>query len=111
MKRRREDHAEALTRAAKARGKRKYVLRLFVAGVTPRSQQAIQTVKEVCNQHLEGRYELEIVDIYQQPEAVRQEQVIVAPTLVKKLPAPLRKLIGDMANREKLLLGLDVKAK
>lgn len=105
------DPLEALARAAREGSKETYVLRLFVAGITPKSEKAIRSVKEICEEHLRGRYELEIVDIYQQPEALRQEQVVVAPTLVKKLPLPLRRLIGDMANKEKVLVGLDLRSR
>lgn len=111
MRKKPEDHALALTRAASALAKTKYVLRLYVAGISPKSERAIRSVKDLCEQYLPNRYELEIVDIYQQPGAVREEQVIVAPTLIKKLPLPLRRLIGDMANKEKVLVGLDLRAR
>jgi circadian clock protein KaiB len=102
---------KALEQAAQKRRGQKYVLRLYVAGITPKSEQAIRSVKEICEEHLKGRYDLEIVDIYQQPDALKQEQVVVAPTLVKKLPLPLRRLIGDMANKKKVLIGLDLRPK
>ncbi len=86
-----------------------YVLRLYVAGTTPRSQEAIRTVTEVCEENLAGRYELEVIDIYQNPSLARGEQIIAAPTLIKRLPAPLRKIIGSMADREKVLVGLDLR--
>jgi len=108
MKRKREDHAAELAKAAKGRGREHYVLRLFVAGITPRSERAIRSIKEICDRRLAGRYELEIVDVYQQPDAVRKEEIIVAPTLVKKLPLPLRRLIGDMSNEQKVLVGLNL---
>ena len=101
---------QALDSAARQRGTEKYVLRLYVAGITPRSQEAIRNVKEICETHLTGRYELEVVDIYQQPTLAKGEQIIAAPTLIKKLPMPLRKLIGNMADREKVLVGLDLRA-
>jgi len=110
-KRKPPDHAKALARAAREQAQTTYVLRLFVAGITPKSERAIRLVKEICEEHLKGRYELEIIDVYQQPGAVKDEQVIVAPTLVKKLPLPLRQLIGDMANKEKVLVGLDRRSK
>lgn len=100
----------ALAQAAGEQPEAQYLLRLFVAGLTPRSDIAIRCVKEICEQYLKGRYELEIVDIYQQPQALRDEQVVVVPTLVKKLPLPLRRLIGDMTNTEKLLVGLSLRA-
>ncbi len=88
-----------------------YELRLFVAGMTPKSKRAVERVRRICDDYLEGRYELEVIDLYQKPELARGERVIAAPTLVKKLPPPLRKIIGDMSNEEKLLVGLDLKKK
>ena len=84
------------------------MLRLYVTGMTPRSIQAISNLKKICEEHLRGRYELEIVDIYQQPELGREAQLVAAPTLIKKLPLPVRKLIGDMSNEERVLVGLNV---
>ncbi len=95
--------------AALARGR--YVLKLYVTGSTPRSAKAIANLKKVCEEHLRGRYDLEVIDIYQQPTLAKGEQIIAAPTLVKKLPPPLRKFIGDMSDVEKILLGLDVTKK
>jgi circadian clock protein KaiB len=89
----------------------KYVLRLYVAGVSPRSSQAIRSVTQICEEHLKGRYELEIIDIYQKPTLAKGEQIIAAPTLIKKLPVPLRRIIGDMANKDRILLGLDLRTK
>ncbi len=88
-----------------------YILKLYVAGITPRSEAAIRSVTEICESHLKGRYELEVVDIYQQPTLAKGEQIIAAPTLIKKLPLPLRRLIGNMANDEKVLVGLDLRPK
>ncbi len=85
-----------------------YVLLLYVAGLTPRSSQAIQSIKKTCDEYLAGRYEIEIVNINDHPALARSEQIIAAPTLVKKLPLPLRRLIGDMTDRKKLLAGLDL---
>ena len=89
----------------------KYILKLYVTGMTPRSQQAIANIKKICEEHLAGRYELQIIDVYQQPTLAKGEQIIAAPTLVKKLPEPLRRFIGDMANTDRILLGLDLKPK
>ena len=86
-----------------------FVLRLYVAGITPRSRQAIENIKKLCAEHLKGRYELDVIDIYQQPALAKEAQLIVAPTLIKKLPLPLRKFIGDMSNEERILIGLGVK--
>ncbi|MBT1072841.1 circadian clock KaiB family protein [Pelotalea chapellei] len=88
-----------------------YVLRLFVSGMTPNSRKAIDNVKKICEEHLKGRYELEIIDIYQQPIFAKEGQIVAAPTLVKELPLPLRKFIGDMSQTERILAGLDLRKK
>ena len=86
----------------------RYVLRLYVTGMTARATRAVANVREICEEHLEGRYDLEVIDLYQQPFLARDEQIIAAPTLVKKLPLPLRRIIGDMSQRDRVLLGLDL---
>lgn len=86
----------------------RYVLRLFVTGMTHRSVEAIATTKAICDRHLPDRYDLEVIDLYQQPALAREEQIIAAPTLVKKRPLPLRKLIGNLAQEERVLTGLDL---
>jgi circadian clock protein KaiB len=88
-----------------------YVLRLYITGTTPRSLTAISRVKSICEEHLQGRYKLEVIDLYQQPVLAMGEQIIAAPTLIKKLPEPLRRIIGDMTNTDKILVGLDLKPK
>jgi circadian clock protein KaiB len=88
-----------------------YVLRLYVAGATPASQRAIENIKTLCDQHLKGRNELEVIDIYQQPELAQGVQIVAAPTLAKSLPLPLRRFIGVMSKTERLLLGLGVEVK
>jgi circadian clock protein KaiB len=88
-----------------------YILRLYVSGMTPRSLLAIENVRKICMEHLEGRYQLEIIDIYQQPIFAKEGQIVAAPTLVKELPPPLRKFLGDMSQTEKLLVGLDLRKK
>jgi len=90
---------------------KEYVLRLYVAGTTSKSLRAVANIKEICESSLKNRYDLEVIDIYQQPVLVKGEQIIAAPTLVKKLPPPLRKFIGDMSNTERILVGLDLKNK
>ena len=95
--------------AAGQEDKEKYVLRLYVAGITPNSSRAIQAIKNICEQYLAGRYDLEIIDIYQQPVLARGEQIIAAPTLVKKLPKPLRRLIGNMTDKDRILVGLGLR--
>lgn len=89
----------------------KYVLRLYVAGINPRSSEAIRSVTAICEKHLKGRYDLEVIDIYQTPTLAKGEQIIAAPTLIKKLPLPLRRLIGNMASEQKILVGLDIRPK
>jgi circadian clock protein KaiB len=86
----------------------RYILKLYVAGMTSRSTRAVENVRAFCEKHLEGRYDLQVIDVYQQPALARTEQLIAAPTLIKKLPTPLRRLIGDMSNEEKILVGLDL---
>ena len=86
----------------------RYVLRLYVTGSTPRSARAIENMRRICEEHLAGRYDLEVVDIYQRPEAAREFQLIAAPTLVKLLPDPLRRVIGDLSDVDKVLHGLDL---
>jgi circadian clock protein KaiB len=87
----------------------RYVLRLYVTGITPNSTRAITNIRKICEEHLKGRYDLEVVDIYQQPTLAQGEQIIAAPTLIKKLPLPLRRLIGDLSSTEQVLLGLDLR--
>jgi len=89
----------------------KYVLKLYVTGMTPRSRIAIQNLQKICDEYLKGRYELEVIDIYQQPTLARGEQIVATPTLIKKLPEPVRRLIGDLSSTERVLLGLDLKPK
>jgi circadian clock protein KaiB len=86
----------------------RYILRLYVAGMTSRSARAVENVRAFCEKHLGGRYDLQVIDVYQQPALARTEQLIAAPTLIKKLPLPLRKLIGDMSNEDRVLVGLDL---
>ena len=90
---------------------KEYVLRLYVAGTTSKSLRAVANIKEICETSLKNRYDLEVIDIYQQPILVKGEQIIAAPTLVKQLPLPLRKFIGDMSDIERILVGLDLRPK
>ncbi len=105
------DATERYEQAMEATAKQRYVLRLYVVGMTPKSMRAIANLKEICEKHLQGRYELEVIDIYQNPVLARGDQIIAAPTLIKELPLPLRKFIGDMSQTERILLGLDLKKK
>lgn len=94
---------------AAAKSKSFYILRLFVAGMSPRSQDAIVNIRELCEKYLAGRYDLKVIDIHQNPFSASQNQVLAAPTLIKKLPLPLRKFVGDMTKTEKILAGLDLR--
>ena len=87
----------------------KYVLRLFVSGSTAKSALAIENIKRICEQHLKNLYDLEVIDIYQQPNLARDEQIVAVPTLIKLSPLPLRRLIGDLSNPKKVLIGLDLR--
>lgn len=89
--------------------KARYVLRLYVTGMTARSAEAIATIQSICKERLKGRYDLEVIDIYQHPKLAKDEQIIAAPTLVKRLPLPLRRFIGSLSDRERVLLGLDLR--
>ena len=86
----------------------KYILRLYITGMTKRSARAIDNLQTFCEKHLAGHYELQVIDVYQQPELARTEQIVAVPTLIKKLPLPLRRLIGDMSDEERVLVGLDI---
>ncbi len=105
------DTGASFERILKKKEKEKYLLRLYVTGMTPKSTKAIQNIKKICEEHLKDRYDLQVIDIYQQATLAKGEQIIAAPTLIKKLPLPLRKFIGDMTNTEQVLLGLDLRPK
>ena len=104
------DATEAFEDALKGKRLRraKYILRLYVTGSTMRSLRAISNLKKLCEEHLPDDYDLEVIDIYKNPDAAREEQILAAPTLVKRLPQPLRRFVGDMSNTQKLLVGLDL---
>src|SRR6201996_7921676 len=85
-----------------------YVLRLFITGSTPRSIRAIDNMRRICREHLSGNYELKVIAVYQDPEATRDLQIVATPTLVKVLPEPLRRIIGDLSDKEKVLAGLNL---
>ena len=89
----------------------RYVLRLYVTGMTTRSARAIENVRAICEQHLRNRYELEVIDVYQPPILAKGEPILAAPTLIKKLPLPLRRSIGHMTNKDRVLMGLDLRAR
>ena len=106
-----QDSSEAFELASGQAEQEYYLLRLYVAGLTPNSRRAIENVEKLCAEHLQGRFELEIIDIYQQPIFAKEGQIVAAPTLVKELPLPLRKFVGDMSQTERILLGLDLRTK
>jgi circadian clock protein KaiB len=95
--------------AARRFGRQNYELHLYVSGTTPRSARCILNLRRFCEQRLAGRYKLKVIDIYQQPELARVEQIIAAPTLIKKFPLPARKLVGDLSDQERVRIGLDLK--
>jgi circadian clock protein KaiB len=96
---------------AKLADPQRYALRLYVAGTSPRSARAIANIKEICEEHLKELYDLQVIDLYQQPVLAEGEQIIAVPTLIKKLPPPLRRVIGDLSDRERVLIGLDLRPK
>jgi len=102
------DSAKQFEKTLKTNASEKYVLRLYVTGMTPKSINAVENIRKICEENLKGRYELEVIDIYQKPEYAKKEEIIAAPTLIKKLPLPLRKFIGDMSNKERILIGLNL---
>jgi circadian clock protein KaiB len=97
---------EALLRS----GEDTYVLRLYVSGQTTRSVRAIENLKQICEEYLKDRCEIEIIDVYQQPERLKEDQVVGVPTLIKELPLPMRKVIGDLSDTERVLVGLALTA-
>ncbi len=88
-----------------------YVLRLYVSGMTQRSMMAIENIRKICDEEIKGRCDLQVIDIDKQPVLAKGEQIIATPTLIKKLPPPLRKFIGDLTNTERILVGLDLRKK
>ncbi len=87
------------------------MLQLYIAGAMPQSVRAIANVKKICEEYLQGHYELEVIDLYQQPQLAHGNQIIAVPTLIRKLPLPLRRIIGDMSNTKHMLAGLDLQRK
>ena len=88
-----------------------YELRLYVAGKTTRSVTALRNLKSYCGEHLQGQYTIEIIDLLENPQLAEGDQILAVPTLVKKVPEPVRKIIGDLSNKEKVLVGLDIRVK
>ncbi|HEY1984737.1 MAG TPA: circadian clock KaiB family protein [Terracidiphilus sp.] len=93
----------------KAPANERYLLRLYVSGVTERSRRSILNINTICKENLQGRYDLEVVDIHQKPSLAIDEQIVATPTLIKMLPLPLRRIVGDLSNKDGVLLGLDIK--
>lgn len=87
---------------------KRYKLRLFITGSTPRSIRAIQNMRQICDENLKGRYDMEVIDVYDDPNATKELQIVATPTLVKILPKPLRRIIGDLSDKERVLAGLDI---
>jgi circadian clock protein KaiB len=87
----------------------RYILRLYITGQTPRSLRSIQNLRGLCEKYLKGQFDLEIIDIYQQPALAAEGQIIAAPTLIKTMPLPLRRLVGDFSDQKRVVLGLDLK--
>ena len=85
-----------------------YYLRLYIAGTTPRSTRALQRIKSICETYLQGRYKLEVIDVYQSSEEMHLDNIVAIPTLIKQLPLPLQRMIGDLSDTEKVLFGLDI---
>ncbi len=88
-----------------------FQLRLYIAGKTPKSVSAFTNLKKICEEHLQGRYELEIIDLIENPALARGDQILAVPTLVRRLPEPIKKIIGDLSNSERVLVGLDLRAR
>jgi circadian clock protein KaiB len=106
-----KNRANDFERALKSRDQQKYVLRLYVAGMTPRSIEAISSLKDICEGHMKGRYEIAVIDISERPELAKEQQVLAVPTLIKILPLPLRRFIGSLSDEERILKGLDIQPK
>lgn len=87
----------------------KYLLKLYISGSSPRADAAVRNLRRICEEELDGRYELEIIDVVANPEIAESDRILATPTLVKKLPPPLRRVIGDLSDRDKVLLGLEVR--
>ena len=106
-----ENDATAFEQLAEDSSKAVYVLRLYVSGMTPRSTEAVTNLTTLCEEHLKGRYELEVIDIYKHLELTEADQIVATPTLIKLLPAPLRRLVGTLSDEEQVLVGLNLRKK
>ena len=99
-----------VTTAPRKAASSRYILKLYVAGQSPKSVNAIANIKKICEAKLKGRYVLDVIDLYQQPQLAQGEQIIAVPTLIKKHPSPLRRVIGDLSSIERVLAGLDIRS-
>jgi circadian clock protein KaiB len=106
-----KDSTSAFKEALIKKEDEKYVLHLYVAGMGPKSIRAMDNIKRICEEYMPGKYQLEVIDIYQHPVFAKEGQIVAAPTLIKELPPPLRKLIGSMEDTERVLVGMDLKSK
>ncbi len=100
-----------MKRRSTGRGRNEYVLRLYVAGQSARSGAALRNLEAICEEHLAGRYRIEVIDLLQHPQLARGDQILAVPTLVRRLPEPITKIIGDLSNEERVLVGLDLRPK
>lgn len=98
-----------MTRTSDETDAERYELRLYIAGQTAKSVKALANLRKICNEHLKGKYKIEVIDLVTNPELAAADQIMAIPTLVRKLPPPIRKIIGDLSNKEKVLVGLDVR--
>ena len=103
-----KEHDETDTAAAPTAHEEFWDLKLYVAGQTPKSMAALANLKKLCDEHLAGRYRVEVIDLVKNPQLARSDQILAIPTLVRRLPEPMRKIIGDLSNQERVLVGLDV---
>ena len=94
---------------SRARGSHEYILRLYVAGQSSRSTAALRNLEAICERHLSGRYRIEVIDLLTHPQLARGDQIVALPTLVRRLPPPMKKIIGDLSNEERVLVGLDLR--
>ncbi len=107
----RDTRPELLSAASAKPGRQQWNLRLYVAGQTPRSVSAFRNLKKICEEHLQGQYEIEVIDLLENPQLAEGDQILALPTLVRKLPEPVRKIIGDLSNVERVLVGLDLRSR
>ena len=103
-----KDAKAAFERALRVSREKVYHLRLYVTGATPQSRRATSEIKAICKEHLEGRYDLKVIDLYQQPRMAAENQIVAVPTLIKALPLPIRRFVGDLSGTERVLAGLDI---